>query len=96
VIASAPFEWPADELPSDWVAGTAGFHGPPHMIDFIERELDTSLAAAEEGLPSEDRTSALIAVLLFVELVRGFVAAVRRSDARAGLRLLGPERSSLL
>ena len=96
MIASAPFDWPADELPSVWVVGTAGFHGPPHVIDFIERELDTSLAVADEGLPSEDRTSALIAVLLFVELVRGFVAAVRRSAARADLRLLRPERSTLL
>jgi len=96
VIASAPFDWRADELPSDWVAGSAGFHGPPHMLDFIERELNTTLATADEGLPSEDRTSPLIAVLLLVELVRGFVAAIRRTDEPGDLRLLEPEHSSLL
>ena len=81
MIPSSPFDWSgSDNLPSGWVLGNAGFHGPPHVIDYLERELDGTLAAAREGLPTEDRASPVIAVLLLVETARGLKSWI---EARA-------------
>ena len=98
MMASSPFDRsPEHGIGRPWVLGSAGFHGPPHLIDYVEGELEAGLAAADEGLPSDDRPNPLVSALLLVEVVRGLVGALRaRRDTRQGeLRSPFVERSPL-
>jgi hypothetical protein len=62
-------------------------------VDYVEGELDASMAAAREGLPVDERFHTVVAALLLIEVVRRLAGVsrewwwgrvARRTDFDAG------------
>lgn len=53
-----------------WVASAAGLWGPARLVSHVDRQLDSYLAAVDEGLLVDDNQGPLVATLLLVELAR--------------------------